>query len=132
MTKPQPRTRAEKAQQLFDKGVRPQQTGPDCWTVEGSAVYEVRRDSGEFSCSCMDFSMHGGLDCKHILLVELCYPAAAAAPKNTCNTCLEARHGGPAEFSAGQHLWCSHKRVLVEAEKAACEWFLSRNTLVVV
>ena len=73
--------RQKKAQLLFNGGVRPTETRKDTWTLPASSgplVYEVRKDGGFFSCSCLDFTVRGG-DCKHILLVTLC-EAAAIAP----------------------------------------------------
>jgi hypothetical protein len=78
--------------------------------------YEIRCDDGYYSCSCPDFTIRG-IQCKHILLVQL-----AEGPQNKerkCDGCLEARHNGPAEFSAGCHVWCEHSRALVEPEKKA-------------
>jgi hypothetical protein len=127
-------TRADRARVLFNEGVRPVENGRDSWSVQGSSVYEVRCDDGLWSCSCFDFSMRGA-ECKHIMLVKLCVsktkfkPPAAAK----CDRCIEARHGGPAEFSAGLHVWCSHTRALVEPQKKeTCEWFADRSELIIV
>jgi SWIM zinc finger len=65
--------RQQKAQLLFNGGVRPTEIRKDTWTVRASSgplVYEVRRDGGFLSCSCPDFTVRGG-ECKHILLVRL-------------------------------------------------------------
>jgi hypothetical protein len=68
-------TREEKAQQLFDDGVRPVKT-EDGWEVSSTSYmngsYEVTRDYDVWSCTCPDFLYRHQLMCKHITLVQLC------------------------------------------------------------
>jgi len=71
-------TRAQKAKQLFDAGVRPIETA-DGWIVLGSKdLYEVQElPDSSWTCNCPDMLYRGhggsGVDlCKHIQLVRLC------------------------------------------------------------
>ena len=78
-------TRTEKAQLLYDGGVRPVDVCKGLWTVPGSqGEYEVTKDSnGTFNCSCPDslYRSHQGESCKHVLLIIMSEAAASAASK---------------------------------------------------
>lgn len=130
-------TRDQKARLLFNGGVRPTETDKDAWALPASSgplAYEVRRDDGQFSCTCPDFTARGG-ECKHILLIQLSI-IQAEEPKDQaykCDRCIEARNRGPASFNAGAHVWCEYSKALAEPEKKeGCEWFIDRSELIIV
>ena len=82
MTTKQKMTRTEKAQLLYDGGVRPVDVCKGLWTVPGSqGEYEVTKDSkGTFNCSCPDslYRSHQGESCKHVSLVIMSEAASKA------------------------------------------------------
>ena len=76
-------TREQKAQKMFDDGVRPVKLSRDRWTVKGSAdnEYEVTNNHDFWTCSCLDF-LSRGLVCKHALLVRTCQQTQEAIGEN--------------------------------------------------
>jgi hypothetical protein len=126
--------RLRKAQELHANGVTPVAVGPNKWSVGSECnpqvTYVVENNEDFWLCECPDFMVRGR-ECKHILLVQLTERRQNKGRK--CDKCLEARHNGPAEFSAGQHVWCNHSKTLVEPEtKGDCDWFLDKSRLVIV
>jgi len=126
-------TREQKAQKLFDEGVRPEVVDRDCWSVKGSKDndYEIRNDHDMWSCSCPDFFSRG-LMCKHILLARMCAETrgteiieTATNVVNTCGTCLNThRLGGHSSF-----VLCEERSRLYEPNKPACELWVDRHDI---
>jgi hypothetical protein len=81
--KTQKLSRAERAQLLYDGGVRPVEVCKGLWTVEGTqGEYEVTKDSnGTFNCSCPDslYRSHHGQLCYHAQLVQISEAAASTS-----------------------------------------------------
>jgi hypothetical protein len=124
-----------KKRELHAAGVRPADTGPNKWSVSSerdpATVYEVENLDGMWVCTCPDFAYRGGL-CKHIILCQLSRSSGSDKPR-PCDSCIEARHNGPAAYSAGCHVWCNHTKSLVEPEKKeSCEWHIDRSRLIIV
>jgi SWIM zinc finger len=138
-------TREQKAQKLYDEGVRPEFVDRDCWIVQGTKPYEIRNDHDMWSCSCPDFFSRGLL-CKHILLCRMCMKPEQVEQTQepqtlentittidkTCSKCLESTHTGAGRYLAGGYLWCEHRHAVVEKEQPKCDWFLSRSQLIIV
>lgn len=114
-------TRQEKAQALYNQGVRPQLIGPRTWEVIGSQAYEVREETdGSYFCDCPDalYRSHDGELCKHVLLVRLCEEAQAQVEQHkTCEAC------GQAHNLNAPYLYCDRDRAHYEHDRTACRSF---------
>jgi hypothetical protein len=76
MSSKQKLSRADKARQLFEAGVRPVQIASHAWEVAGSngRAYQVQElADGTFQCTCPDalYRSHQGEMCKHAELLLL-------------------------------------------------------------